>query len=125
MNVLDSSGWLEYFTDGKYADTFEPIIENDEELLVPSICFYEVYKVLNRELGKSKALDGIALMANGKEVSVDQEIALTAAQINAELKLPMADSMIYAISQKHEAELWTLDSDFQGLEGVKYFSKNI
>lgn len=125
MNVLDSSGWLEYFTDGKYADTFEPIIENDEELLVPSICFYEMYKVLNRELGKSKALDGIALMANGKEVSVDQEIALTAAQINAELKLPMADSMIYAISQKHEAELWTLDSDFQGLEGVKYFSKNI
>ncbi|MBO6587137.1 MAG: type II toxin-antitoxin system VapC family toxin [Gracilimonas sp.] len=123
MNVLDSSGWLEYFTDDKYADVFEPIIENDEELLVPSICFYEVYKVLNRELGKSKALDGIALMANGKEVSVDQEIALTAAQINAELKLPIADSMIYAISQKYEAELWTLDSDFEGLEGVKYFSK--
>jgi predicted nucleic acid-binding protein len=74
-------------------------------------------------LGKSKALDGIALMANGKEISVDQEIALTAALINAERKLPMADSMIYAIAQKYDAELWTLDSDFEGLEGVNYYSK--
>ncbi|MCH2450939.1 MAG: type II toxin-antitoxin system VapC family toxin [Gracilimonas sp.] len=123
MNVLDSSGWLEFFTDDKHADVFEPIIENDEQLLVPSICFYEVYKVLNRELGKSKALDGIALMANGKEISVDQEIALTAALINAERKLSMADSMIYAIAQKYDAELWTLDSDFEGLEGVNYYSK--
>ncbi|WP_421775238.1 type II toxin-antitoxin system VapC family toxin [Gracilimonas sp.] len=123
MNVLDSSGWLEYFTDDKYADVFEPVIENDKDLLVPSICFYEVYKVLNRELGKSKALDGIALMANGKEVSVDQEIALNAALINAENKLPMADSMIYAITQKYEAELWTLDADFEGLDGVNFFSK--
>lgn len=123
MNVLDSSGWLEYFTDDKHADVFEPIIENGENLMVPSICFYEVYKVLNRELGKSKALDGIALMANGKEVSVDQELALTAAQINAEHGLPMADSMIYAIAKKYDAILWTLDSDFEGLPGVNYFSK--
>ncbi|MEX0722350.1 MAG: type II toxin-antitoxin system VapC family toxin [Gracilimonas sp.] len=123
MNVLDSSGWLEYFTDDKHADIFEPIIENDENLLVPSICFYEVYKVLNRELGKSKAIDGIALMANGKEVSIDQELALTAAQINAENKLPMADSMIYAIALKYDAELWTLDSDFDGLPSVNFFSK--
>jgi predicted nucleic acid-binding protein len=123
LNVLDSSGWLEYFTDDKHADVFEPIIENGENLMVPSICFYEVYKVLNRELGKSKALDGIALMANGKEVSVDQELALTAAQINAEHGLPMADSMIYAIAKKYDAILWTLDSDFEGLPGVNYFSK--
>tara|TARA_R100000908_G_scaffold59878_1_gene36751 strand:- start:3399 stop:3785 length:387 start_codon:yes stop_codon:yes gene_type:complete len=124
LNVLDSSGWLEFFTDDKHADIFEPIIESDEELLVPSICFYEVFKVLNRELGKSKAIDGIALMAKGREISVDQEIALTAAQINAEQKLPMADSMIYAIAQKYEAILWTLDSDFEGLSEVKYYSKN-
>jgi predicted nucleic acid-binding protein len=123
LNVLDSSGWLEYFTDDKHADIFEPIIENDELLLVPSICFYEVYKVLNRELGKSKALDGIALMANGKEVSIDQELALTAAQINSENKLPIADSMIYAIALKYDAELWTLDSDFESLPYVNYFSK--
>lgn len=123
MNVLDSSGWLEYFTDDKHANVFEPVIEKDSELIVPSICFYEVYKVLNRELGKSKALDGIALMANGKEIAVDQEIALTASIINAEQKLPMADAMIYAIAQKFDAELWTLDSDFKGLPNVNYYSK--
>jgi len=123
LNVLDSSGWLEYFADDKHADVFEPVIEDEEKLLVPSICFYEVYKVLNRELGKSKAVDGIALMANGKEISVDHEIALTAAIINAEKKLPMADSMIYAITQKYDATLWTLDSDFEGLPAVRYFLK--
>ncbi|MEX0610268.1 MAG: type II toxin-antitoxin system VapC family toxin [Balneolaceae bacterium] len=123
MNVLDSSGWLEFFTDGKNADIFEPVIDNHDELLVPSICYYEVYKVLFRELNKSKALDGIALMANGAEIPVDQEVALTAAQINAERKLPMADSLIYAITLKKDATLWTQDSDFKGLPHVKYFPK--
>ena len=60
---------------------------------MPSICFYEVYKVTLRKLGKTNALDCIGLLALSKEILIDKEIALTAAQINAERKLPMAEGV--------------------------------
>ena len=109
--------------DGPHADIVEPIILKPDTIIVPSICFYEVYKVTLRKLGKTNALDCIGLLALSKEILIDKEIALTAAQINAERKLPMADSLIYATALKYEATLWTKDSDFDGLPGVNYFEK--
>jgi len=41
MNVVDSSGWLEYFADGPNADFFAPAVENVEKLLVPSLSLLE------------------------------------------------------------------------------------
>ena len=41
-NVVDSSGWLEYFADGPNADFFEAPVEDASSLVVPTISVYEV-----------------------------------------------------------------------------------
>ena len=118
---MDSSGWLEYFADGPKASVFEKPLLKTDNLLVPTICLYEVFKVILRERGEDEALQAIALMKQGKEVVLDEEIAIHAAKISFDHKIPMADSIILATAQAHEAIIWTLDSDFKKFSGVKYF----
>lgn len=125
MNVVDSSAWLAWFAEQENAGKFKNAITTTEELLVPVICLYEVFKVLLRETSENDALLGVSIMQQGKVIDIDPEIALNAAKFSTEYKIPMADSMIYAISQKHTAILWTQDIDFKGLPGVKYFEKKL
>ena len=120
MNVVDSSGWLEYFTDGPNAEFFAPAILNTSELIVPVICVYEVFKRILRDSSEGDALSMVAVMSNGNVVSLDMELSLNAAKLSTDLKLPMADSIILATARVHKAILWTQDSDFWGLEGVEY-----
>lgn len=121
MNLVDSSGWLEYFTDGKNADSFAPVIENTEDLIVSVINLYEVYKKILTEKGKDPAIQAIALMQQPEVIKIDELISITAAGISRKLKLPMADSIIYATAKMYDATIWTKDSDFEGLGNVKYF----
>ena len=123
MNVIDSSGWLEYFADAPNADFFSPAIESFSELVVPSISIYEVFKKVLQQRDESAALQAIAVMLQGLVVDLDASLALSAAQTSIELGLPMADSVILATSRAHEAILWTQDSDFAGMDGVKYIEK--
>ena len=123
MNVMDSSGWLEYFADGPNADFFAPAIENLEELLVPTISLYEVFKRVLQQRGEEKALEAVAVMMQGQVVELDSSIAISAAKISDELKIPMADSMMLATARIFEAFLWTQDADFASLSDVKYVSK--
>ena len=123
MNVIDSSGWLEYFADGSNADFFAPAIESVSELLVPSISIYEVFKKVLQERGESEGFQAVAAMQQGRVVDLDATLALRAAKISAELKLPMADSVMLATAQVHGATLWTQDADFEGIEGVEYVEK--
>ncbi|MCA9946120.1 MAG: type II toxin-antitoxin system VapC family toxin [Anaerolineales bacterium] len=123
MNVMDSSGWLEYFADGPNADFFAPAIENLEELLVPTISLYEVFKRVLQQRGEEKALEAVAVMMQGQVVELDSSIAISAAKISDELKMPMADSMMLATARIFEALLWTQDADFASLSDVKYVSK--
>ena len=123
MNVVDTSAWLAWFAEEENAGIFKNAITNTEELLVPVICLYEVFKVLLREKSETDALLAVSIMQQGKVIDIDQEIALNAAKFSSEYKIPMADSMIYAISHKHTAILWTQDTDFKGLPGVKFFEK--
>lgn len=124
MNVVDSSGWLEYFADGSNADFFAPAIENISELIVPSINIYEVFKRLLQQRGEGAALQAVAVMAQGTIVDLSMEIALDAAKVSADLKLPMADSIVLATARAYAATLWTQDSDFENLEGVQYIEKS-
>lgn len=123
MNVVDSSGWLEYFADGSNADFFALAIESVSELVVPSISSYEVFKKVLQERGESEGFQAVATMQQGRVVDLDATLALRAAKISAELKLPMANSVMLATAQVHGATLWTQDVDFEGIEGMEYVEK--
>ena len=123
MNVVDSSAWLAYFADEPSADFFAPAIEDTELLIVPSVCLYEVFKVILREKNEDQAFLAIAAMQQGKVVDLDADLAIEAAAVGHEEKLALADSIILTIAQKHSATLWTQDADFSGKPGVQYIAK--
>ena len=125
MNVVDSSCWLEFFAGSEVGEKVSPIIEGLDTLLVPAITIYEVFKKLLQELDEDKSLFAIAHMKQGKVVDLNSDLAIYAAQIGKEYKLAMADSIIYAVSRKHSAVLWTQDKHFKNLEFVKYFEKKL
>ena len=76
MNVVDSSGWLEYFADGSNADYFAKTIENISELIVPAISLYEVFKRIMLQRGEGAALEAVAVMMQGQVVDLDSTLAL-------------------------------------------------
>jgi predicted nucleic acid-binding protein len=123
MNVVDSSGWLEYFAEGENASFFAVAIEDTENLLVPVICICEVFKRILQQRGLSQAQMHIGDMHAGKIIDLDTSLALSAAKISLELKLPMADSMILAVAQAHEATLWTQDEHFKDLDQVQFIER--
>lgn len=121
MNVVDSSAWLAYFTNGPNADHFAPAIEDLEQLVVPTVVIYEVCKVLLRERDQGAALVARAHLAQGRVVDLSEELAAAAASISLSLGLPMAESIILATAQAQKAVVWTQDQDFDGIEGVRLF----
>lgn len=123
MNIVDSSGWLEYFAEGSNADFFAPAIEDTANLLVPVICIYEVFKKVLQQKGENQAQIHVGDMKHGKVIEIDESLALSAARLSAELKLPMADSLILATARANNALLWTQDEHFKDLDGVKYIEK--
>lgn len=123
MNVVDSSGWLEYFADGENADFFTPAIENTDELIVPAISLFEVFKRMRQQRGEQFAMEAAVAMKQGLVIPLDDTLALTAAKLSGDLKLPMADSIILATARTFNATLWTQDADFENVEGVKYVKK--
>lgn len=123
MNVVDSSAWLEYFADGPLASEFrQPILETGK-LVVPSIVLYEVAKRIMQQRDERTALEVVAQMGVGKVVPLDVPLALEAARLGYRHKLPLADSVIYATAQQAGATLWTMDSHFRDLPGVRYFQR--
>lgn len=123
MNVVDSSGWLEYFADGSNADFFAPAIEKTDDLVVPTISIFEVFKRMRQQKGNEAALQAVTAMMQGQVVELDATLALNAARLSDDLQIPMADSIILATAQAFDAELWTQDSDFQDIEKVNYIQK--
>jgi predicted nucleic acid-binding protein len=122
VNVVDSSGWLEYFAAGPNADFFAAAVEAVEELVVPTVSLYEVFKRVMVQRGEGDALQAVALMQQGLVAELTSPIALEAARTSAQLGLPMADSIILVTARTHQATLWTQDSDFEGVENVRYIA---
>jgi predicted nucleic acid-binding protein len=123
MNIVDSCGWLEYFADGPNADFFAPAIENVSEWLVPSISLYKVFKRVLQQRTEGDALQAVATMMQGEVIALDERVALDAARLALELKMPMADSVILTTARLRGAVVWTQNNDFDGLEGVEYIEK--
>lgn len=123
-HLVDSSGWLEYFADDQNADFFADPIHQTGKLVVSTVNIYEVFKHVLRERGKDEALQAVAYLKQGVVLELDLSLAIQAARISHERKIPMADSMILATARACDAELWTQDSDFEGIDGVRYISKS-
>ncbi len=120
MNIIDSSGWLEYFADGPNASFFSRPLQKTNDLIVPTITVYEVFKSILRQRSESDALQAIALMQQGSVVDLTAGISISAAKISLEQRLSMADSIILATARTYKATLWTQDSDFEKIDGVQY-----
>jgi predicted nucleic acid-binding protein len=123
VNVVDSSGWLEYFAAGPNADFFAAAVEATDELIVPTISVYEVFKRVCQQRGEGDALQAVALMQQGDVVDLSIHLALEAAGTSIALGIPMAGSIILATAQSSDATLWTQDVDFAEIDGVRYVAK--
>jgi len=123
MNLVDSSGWLEYFADGKNAEFFAPPIQDIKNLTVSTINLYEVFKKILEQKDENGALQAIAVMQQARVIDFNSTLALSSAGLSYELKLPMADSIILATARSLKATLWTQDLHFANLPDVKYISK--
>lgn len=123
MNVVDSSAWLEFFADGPNAGFFAPPILDTKSLLVPSICLAEVFRRVRAQRDEPSALGAVAVMQQGRVIPMDASVAVLAGRLGVELRLPLADSIVLATARMHDAILWTQDTDFQGIPGVKFKPK--
>jgi predicted nucleic acid-binding protein len=124
VNVIDSSAWLEYFADGPNATYFAPAIQDTRELVVPTITLLEVFKRVYQQRGEGPALQAVALMQQGQVADLDGPLALAAAHVSADQKLPLADSVVLATARRFDAILWTQDADFEGLPNVRFRPKH-
>ncbi len=122
--VVDSSGWIEVFTDGPRADRFLAVLDQDDRLVVPAISLLEVFKWVLREHSEAQAIQAVAVMQRGKVIDLDSRLAIAAAQLSHTLRLPMADSIILASARSQQALLYTMDADFQGLADVVFIQKS-
>ena len=123
MNVVDSSGWIEFFKAGANGPLFKPVIEDRAALLVPTIALFEVHKVLSRKLSAEVVEQCLDVMRMGRVLDLTDKRAIAASQVAAEHRLAMADAVMYAIAQEFDATFWTQDVDYEGLDGVRYCAK--
>jgi toxin FitB len=121
--VIDSSGWIEFFTDGPLAEEYASRLRRLAAVVTPVIVIYEVYKRLKRDLSEDDAIIAVSAMQRSQVVAITQEIALTAADLSLEHGLAMADAFVLATARHFQAELVTSDRDFEGVTGVTYLPK--
>lgn len=124
MNVVDSSGWLEYVAGGPNAGFFAKAIETTRDLIVPTLSIYEVFKRILQQRGEGEALQVVAAMQQGRVVELSSTLALQAARLSLDLQLPMADSIMLATARAFDATFWTQDADFKDVRDVKYVARN-
>jgi predicted nucleic acid-binding protein len=118
--VIDSSGWIEFFTDGRLADEYARHLRHLPSVVTPVIVIYEVYKRLKRDLSEDDAVVAVSAMQRSTVVGITQDLALSAADLSLEHGLAMADAIVLATARQFGAELLTSDRDFEGMQGVTY-----
>ncbi len=123
MNVVDSSGWIEFFKAGANGPIFKPVIEDRHQLLVPTIALFEVHKVLSRSLPADLVKRCLDVMRLGRVLDLTDPRAIAASQAAVKYKLAMADAAMYSMAQEFGATFWTQDVDYRGLDGVEYCAK--
>ncbi len=123
MRLVDSSGWLEFFTDGPLSGRYEAFLSDLSEIVTPTIVLYEVYKKIRSERSEEHALIAAAQMQKTRMVPLTETLAMTAADLSIEHRLAMADAIVYATALLNGAEIVTSDSDFARLPHVTFLKK--
>jgi len=123
VNVVDSSGWLEFFASGPNASIFAQPIQDVKHLLVPVITLTEVFKRVLQQKDEPSALQAAGHMMQGQVIPLNSELAIEAARLGHLIKIPLADSIILATARYYNATIWTQDEDFKSISGVRYVPK--
>jgi predicted nucleic acid-binding protein len=123
MNMVDSSGWIEYFQDSPRADLFAVAIEQRDRLLVPTIALFEVHKFLSRSLQVDLVERCLDIMRLGRVLDLTDARAIAASKVSRQHRLALADAAMYSMAQEHGATFWTQDVAYEGLSSVRYFAK--
>ena len=120
MNVVDSSGWIEYFIDTAQAENFANAIEQTALLIVPTLSFFEVHRFLSRNTDPKRRGECLEVMRRGTLVELTGARAIAASEAAQQHRLAMADAIMYSIAREFNAAFWTQDVDYEGLPGVNY-----
>ncbi len=120
MILVDSFGWIEFFTDGPLADKYYKYLKDESRVITPTIVLYEVYKKIKHERSEEEALIAVAQLNKTKVLPLNESIALFAADLSLKHALPMADAVVYATACLENADVVTSDSHFEGLSGVVF-----
>ena len=122
-SLIDTCGWIEWLTNGSLVNSFSPYFAQPDDIIVPVVVQYEVYKWVCREIDDITALAIIGVTEHGKVIPLTTSTVLYAADLSKQYKLSMADAVIYAVAQEESVELITCDNHFLNLPGVIYFPK--
>ena len=123
MRVIDTSIWIEIYLGSELGHRHLPLLSTPEEIIVPTIVQYEIFKWLSRERTVEKATPAVTFTGECVVRELTTEVAILAAELSAIHKLHTTDAIILAAAQAHEAPLVTCDAHFEGLPGVEYFEK--
>ena len=123
MNVVDSSGWIEFFNASRYGLQFKTVITDTDELLVPVIALYEVHRLLSRSLPETVVSHCLDVMRMGRVLELTDRRAIAAAEVAQRYRLAMGDAVMYSMALEFDATFWTQDVDYQGLPKVEYLPK--
>jgi len=123
MNLVDSSGWIEFFQAGSNGPFFKPVIEHRDQLLVPTLALFEVHHVLSRKLSADLVERCLDVMRLGRVLELTDKRAVAASKVSRAHHLPLAGGAMYSMAQEFGATFWTQDADYDGLCGVRYFAK--
>ena len=120
MNVVDSSGWIEYFLNSPMAEFFASAAEDVTHLVVPSIALLEVHRFLSRTFQPPDRDVCLNVMRRAQVVDLTDARAVAASNAAQTHKLALTDAIMFSIAQEFKATFWTQDVDYQGLPGVQY-----
>lgn len=123
MILIDSSGWLEYFTEGPLASSYATYLKDPHQIVTPTLVLYEVYKIIKKQATEEEALAAITVMGKSRLIELTDTLALTAADMSLKYGLAMADAIIYATALAENAKLITSDYDLASLPGVTFLKK--
>jgi len=120
MFLIDSSGWIEFFTDGPLNKAYSKYFKDLSKVIAPTIVLYEVYKKIKRERTEEDALLAVSFINKTAVVQLSESIALLAADLSLKYSLPMAVAIVYATAIEKNCDVITSDMHFKGLERVVF-----